>query len=474
MTQASREQHINRALQQYREHHEGVRPSLQAPIRDGAVLEVINVPLDVPVLNTSSFRIAPRLADHPSRDEVLADPDSAKSQAIVAQLVRDSHRQASDLKDSLADEGQDQPGVITRKGKLLNANTRCVLLRELVEEGRLPASTTLKVAVLPSDITTSEELTLESVLQKQREYKDEYNLVSELMMIERLYSGANLSDAQIAKSLRYKTASRVKDLRAALQLMERARSLPDPTLPLSHFVSERDQTQNWLELLKTVRLLDEQEGREAADTHIMRWLIASTAGFDSVHKLRPAQGNWVEDGLLKDLTEGAGVGAAVVTAALTSAPAPADARPAVQDPAGLDSLGVDPEPDSEASAEVVRQVLNVTLQAKKAQGAPVTLPDGRTVSSTDVLDAVHGGVERTLDTLKRQQADGNRLTRPLSLLVSADRALNDARNALDDVLDLAEFEPQKPALVQQIESIAALIEELNSVLDVDTAEPDVI
>jgi hypothetical protein len=472
VTQASRELHINRALQQYRENHEGVRPSLQAPIRDGAVLEVINVPLDVPILNAASFRIAPRLADHPLRDEVLADPDSVKAQQIVAQLVRESHRLAADLKESLAEEGQDQPGVITRKGKLLNANTRCVLLRELVEEGRLPASTTLKVAVLPADLTTSEELTLESVLQKQREYKDEYNLVSELMMIERLYSGANLSDAQIAKSLRYKTASKVKDLRAALQLMERARSLPDPMLPLSHFVSERDQTQNWLELLKTVRVLDDQQGREAADTHIMRWLIASTAGFDSVHRLRPAQGAWVEDSLLKDLTEGSGAGAAVATAATAAAPLAADA-PAI-DPVGLDHLGADLEPEAEADAEVVRTVLNVALLAKKAQGAPVTLPDGRSVSSSDVLLALHDGVERTLDTLKRQQADGNRLTRPLSLLGSAERALTDARNALDDVLDLEEFGPQKPALIQQIESIAALLDELNSALDVDSAEPTVI
>ena len=472
MTQASREQHINRALQQYREHHDSVRPSLQAPIRDGAVLEVINLPLDVPVLNTNSFRIAPRLADHPSRDEVLADPDSAKSQAIVAQLVRDSHRQAADLKDSLRDEGQDQPGVITRKGKLLNANTRCVLLRELVDEGRLPASTTLKVAVLPADITTSEELTLESVLQKQREYKDEYNLVSELMMIERLYSGANLSDAQIAKSLRYKRASRVKDLREVLHLMERARYLPHPTLPLSHFVSDRDQTQNWLELLKVVRLLDEQQGRESADIHIMRWLIAFTAGFDSVHRLRPAQGTWVEEGLLKDLSEGSGAGAAVATAAGVTPPETSES--VGSDPVGLDHLGADPEPDAGANAEIVRNVLNITLKAKKAMGAPVTLPDGRAVSSADVLDAVQSGVERTLDTLKRQQADGNRLTRPLSLLGTAERALTDARNSLDDVIDDSEFEPQRPALILQIESIAALLDELNSALDVDPAEPGVI
>jgi hypothetical protein len=472
VTQASREQHITRALLQYREHNEGVRPSLQAPIRNGAVLEVINVPLDVPVLNAQSFRIAPRLADHPLRDQVLADPDSAESQAIVTQLVRESHRQAKDLKDSLADEGQDQPGVITRKGKLLNANTRCVLMRELVDEGRLQASTTLKVAVLPSDITTSEELTLESVLQKQREYKDEYNLVSELMMIERLYSGAMLSDAQIAKSLRIKSAARVKDLRAVLQLMERARSLPEPALRLSHFVSERDQTQNWLELLKAVRLLDEQQGREAADAHIMRWLIASTAGFDSVHRLRPAQGAWVEDGLLKDLSEGTGVGADVATAAVAAAPPLLQGQEGV--PAGLDHLGSDPEPEAETNAEVVRQILNVTLMAKKAKGASVVLPDGRSVPSSDVMEAVRDGVERTLDTLKRQQADGNRLTRPLSLLVSADRALNDARNALDDVIDLAEFEPQKMALNQQIESITAVIEELTSVLDPDGSGPDVI
>lgn len=472
MTQASRELHIISALRQYHENRDGVRPSLQAPIRNGAVLEVINIPLEIPLLNASSFRIAPRLADHPLRDQVLADPESPQAQGIVADLVRASHRLAADLKDSLLDEGQDQPGVITRKGKLLNANTRCVLMRELVEEGKLPASTTLKVAVLPADITTSEELTLESVLQKQREYKDEYNLVSELMMIERLYTGAALSDAQIAKSLRLKGQSQVKSRRAVLQLMERARSLPDPTLPLSHFVSERDQTQNWLELLKSVREIDERQGREAADTHIMRWLLAYTAGFDSVHKLRPAQGHWVEEGLLKDLSEGSGVGAAVATSALGTLPRAHEV--AVAAPEGLEFLGEDPAPEAAADAEVVRQVLNVTLAATSAQGAPVILPDGRSVASADILDAVRGSVKRTLDTLKRQQADSNRLTRPMTALVSAESALGDARNALDDVIDLVEFASQKAGLIQQIEAIVAIIDELSSALDPDGSGPDAI
>ena len=84
---------------------------------------------------------------------IEADPYSPAAQRIVAELVRDSHRSAAALKDSLID-GQDQPGLITRKGKLVNGNTRCVLLRDLRAEGRITNST-IRVAVLPSDVVES-------------------------------------------------------------------------------------------------------------------------------------------------------------------------------------------------------------------------------------------------------------------------------------------------------------------------------
>lgn len=63
------------------------------PLRTGnRPLPVITVPLDLPVLNTRSFRIAPLLASMAEAKAIGTDPFSASSQRIVSELVVASHR----------------------------------------------------------------------------------------------------------------------------------------------------------------------------------------------------------------------------------------------------------------------------------------------------------------------------------------------------------------------------------------------
>jgi len=52
-------------------------------------------------------------------------------------------------------------------------------------------------------------LDLEAVLQKQKEHKDEYNLVSELMMLRTLPTDANMTEQQIARRQRLASAKEV-------------------------------------------------------------------------------------------------------------------------------------------------------------------------------------------------------------------------------------------------------------------------
>lgn len=112
------------------------------------------------------FRVAPKLADHPQVAVVTSDPYGPESQRIVTELVLSEHRHAGDLKESLKD-GQGQPGVITREGALINANTRCVLMRELAAEGDLRAQA-IRVAVLPSDVLDPELLDLEACSRSRK------------------------------------------------------------------------------------------------------------------------------------------------------------------------------------------------------------------------------------------------------------------------------------------------------------------
>lgn len=471
MTETSREQLVTQALAQYK-NQTGMKETLPVPLGGRqTLLEVIALPIDVPVLNANSFRIAPALEDHAQAALVRSEPDSPEAQRVVSDLVRQSHRQVDELKESLKHEGQDQPGVITRKGKLINANTRCVLLRELWEEGSIRTNT-IRVAVLPEDVLEPQELQLESVLQKQREHKDEYNLVSELMMIRKLHDDAAMTDAQIASQLRVGGgASRVKALREVLDLMERARRLTTVPLPLAEFISEQDQRQNWLELLGKVKDVDKTEGTAAGDDHIRRWLIAFHLGQSAVHRLRNANGAWVEKDVLDELSEGKSDIGSVLVDSVRNAPAPVAAEPgdALE---GLDLFGDDPAPAPDADSLAVQALLDVTVAAKHAGDGEVVLPTGASVPAPDVRDALNASVKNSLEAAKRRADAGNRLQRPGNQLLAARNALKDAADALDVVIDEPQFQSLIEGVASLVDEVAVQLDRINAVLQPDADSDD--
>lgn len=479
MTESSRQQYILRALD---DHRRGTDPeTVRIPLRNNKVLPVIEVPLGLPLLNADSFRIAPQLDEHPQRDLVRANPESQEAQQIVAELVRKSHRKAEDLKANLlAEGGQTQPGVITRSGKLINANTRCVLLRELQREGNGPTNT-LRVAVLPAGVTDPELLELEMVLQQQVELKDEYRLVSELMMIQRLHS-EDFTDEQIARKLR-KRGKEIRESREILGLMHRARNLLLDPLPLTAFDAEVDRRQNWSELLREVKVVDNREGHRAGDLHIKRWLIAYFSRASSVHKLRFAVDDWVErEGLvemlqnhedLRSILEGADGSAETSRAAsmptsgfdVKSSDLPMQRDLGNEDDLGLDLLGEEPDEPEPVAAGQVDAILNLVVAANKVGDDVIHLPNGASIPGTEALDAIGRGVEAALDAVKRRKQAGGRLNRPVSELERARVALRSALEALDEVGDDPAFRPQWQRAAAGVGQISQLLDQLQSRLE---------
>lgn len=463
MTSATRELHIKKALEELRQ-RPGVPDTARIPFRGKSqVFEVIEVPLDVPILNPRSFRIAPLLADHDKRNRVESDPECAEAQAVVADLVRRAHRHAEGLKGSLRVDGQDQPGVITRSGKLINGNSRCVMLRDLVREGAIPASTTLRVAVLPGDVNNREELDLESILQQQKDFKDEYNLVSRLMMLQTL-SDNGMSDQAIAASQREKAAVTITRLREVLVLMNRARALPQPSLPLSTFVRDEDQTENWLGLLKDVKEIESVGGRTAADEHIRGWLIAYFSGHEAVHQLRKAKGDWVTRDLLPHLSE-AGRDGELLNETISASPElVSPAAEVFATPAGVYLLDVEAPPTQPIAASVTQRVLNIAVQASQDPDREFEVAAGVTLTGQEVRRVLHGSVAEGLNDAAQRKKDTNRLIRPQTSAETAAGALKSLIEALDDVLDDAEFSPRLGDLRSTLDLVQSRLDEASSLI----------
>lgn len=463
MSAASRELHIKKAVDELRQ-RPGIPETERLQFRGNfQTFEVIELPLNVPILNARSFRIAPLLADHPKRDVVEQDHESAEAQEIIADLVRRSHRQVDGLRTSLQTQGQAQPGVITRSGKLINGNSRCVLLRDLVAQGKIPVSTTIRVAVLPGDTDNREELDLESVLQQQKEFKDEYNLVARLMMIQSLFDNG-MTDEAITASLRADKAADIKRLREVLVLMNRVRALPEETLPLSAFVTVEDQQQNWLDLLKDVREIENLYGREAADEHIRGWLIAYFGGHSAVHWLRKAKGDWVTRDLLPHLAE-AGHNGDLITQTLTAeSEAPAEtALP--ETPTGVDLLDVDGDKSTPQASSQTQSLLDLVVNAVKEPEREFPMPDGTKLTGHEIRVAIHTSATEGLNAAAQRKKDANRLLRPGNNADSAATSLKSLVEALEDVADDLEFAPKVDELRTTLDLIQSRLDEAVAIVN---------
>lgn len=459
VTAATRELHITKALEEQRNRPGGGESTTLTFRGQRVLLPVIELPLAVPTLNARSFRIAPLLEDHPNRGIVEHDPESDEAQSIVAGLVRQAHRYTEGLKGSLGSDGQDQPGVITRSGKLINGNSRCVLLRELVHEGVVDSGTTIRVAVLPSDANNQEELGLESRLQQQEDFKDEYNLVSQLMMLQRL-SESGMSDQAIASQQRTKGgAKRVRELREVLILMGRARLLPTEPLPLSSFVTDESQQENWLALRAKIQDIEGLSTREAADSYIREWLIAYFTGHGSVHQLRNATEGWTARDLLPQLAE-AGDDGALLHELVTARAEPEDVTGESDDtPVGLDLLAIDELTPVPAKNSPAQKLLDLATQSAQDTTREFTLQHGEKRTGQELQRILRKTASEGLSAAAQRKKDANRLTRPQTEAEGAARSLKALVDALEEVVDDSEFVPKADGLRTTLDLIQTRLEE---------------
>lgn len=146
---------------------------------------VIAMPIELLYYNPDTHRIRAQRSLDPARDAKLrSDPWSEEGQEYLDFLLKtqpsspgkvDPEFEA--LRDSLDDFGQEQPGLITPEGILVNGNTRCAALRELGKRH-------IRVAVLPEDTTRADVSAVELALQLRRENKRDYSYINQLMAIE--------------------------------------------------------------------------------------------------------------------------------------------------------------------------------------------------------------------------------------------------------------------------------------------------
>ncbi|WP_442810754.1 transcriptional regulator [Streptomyces sp. NBC_01232] len=175
------------------------------------VVQVIDMPIDKVYFNPSTHRIRAQRTFDPARDRLLtANPWGAEGQDYLDYLLKalpsnPAKRDGDfdELMGSLKEYRQNEPGLITRDGILVNGNTRVAALREL---GVL----SVRVGVLPESCTWTDINAVELSLQLRHDTRRPYSYINRLLTIEeQVTSGRPI--AEIAKEFRIRTETAEQD-----------------------------------------------------------------------------------------------------------------------------------------------------------------------------------------------------------------------------------------------------------------------
>lgn len=239
-----------------------------------AMFPIIDLPLDAVVLNPSNHRIRSQTLSHPRRDLLEEDPFSQEAQELIAHLLRESGEYIrekatyEELKRDLDQFGQDQVGVITRDGILINGNRRAVALEDVGKRY-------IEVAVLPKRADNKELTELEGHLQMRRRLRDEYSFTNRLLYIhERLEEYGDSKD-QLAELLRIEDTSEIDRTSRIYGYIEEARQLVGGDLTLTFF-DDKEQILNDID--KHCQSLKNQGKDEAAERLRRTRLLGMIAG----------------------------------------------------------------------------------------------------------------------------------------------------------------------------------------------------
>ena len=421
------------------EKHEVVRIS---GLGDPMNCSVITIGAHEILLNHRSHRVRSQLEDDPQWGALKNDPQSEGAQDVIAFYIREDRGpdKFSALQESILRDSQQNPGLITHDGVIINGNTRAVAIRELVD----PSKQYIRVAVLPETVKPSELNLLELRLQMQKELKGEYSFTNELLFVEELKEVLKLKPEQIAKELRLhldnpkKGTAEVELRLRMLDLIRIMQKMPTPPLPLRFFDAFAYE-----QMKQTLREYDGrmQEDPSEAERYLESVLLSGVLGITSVHLLRRIDGAFMADYMSPHLEEDEIVGKFA-----DNLIAPEQQETTKATPAGASKLFKGAKP-KEPTGPNLRGLINLVTQ--KAKDIPLVAEGKKiTLSKESVKEALKSAVIVGINEKKVADKVEDKLSAPVDLLKKAARELVSCCDAIPKAMKDPEFDLKRQKLIE--------------------------
>ncbi|MGW2466235.1 hypothetical protein [Streptomyces bauhiniae] len=345
-------------------------------------VEVIDLPLGALYFNPGTHRIRAQRSHDAARDDLLEkDPWSAESQDYLRYLLQAKPTnpdlrdvEFDKLKDDLKAFGQNEPGLVTHHGVLVNGNTRAVALGE-------DGAQSMRVGVLPESFTWADIYAVELSLQLRQDQRRDYTFINRLLAMEE-QAALGRTREQIAKEFRIKPATYDQArwiLRTIKDLNDRSRSGGGATLRLVDWEAAQESLKELERLYIKLQPLD----RDKAEI-LMEWRLAAILLDFSKTDIRHIDEDFLKQDYLGQtlpphLTDGA-------VAAVS---------PAVSVP----GLGLD-VPAASAGVSAARALNDQILRAAAMKKAP-DLTDSERAKAQELFDEARSAFDKAIDQAGR-------------------------------------------------------------------------
>ena len=344
-------------------------------------VDVIDLPLGDLYLNPGTHRIRAQRTHKPDQDQNLREhPFGDAGQSYLADLLkaRPSNPEVRDpdfdkLKEDLNQFGQNDPGLVTHHGVLVNGNTRAVALRELHKPS-------MRVGVLPPSFTQADVDSVELALQLRQDQRRDYSYINRLLAMEE-QAALGRTPEQIAKEFRIRASTYHQErwiLSVIKELNDRSVSGGGVALRLVDWEGAQERLKELQRLYVKLENLD----RDQAEI-LKEWRLAAILLDFSKTDVRHIDEVFLEAGYLEK----------VLPAELADSGTAPQAK-------SVSIPGLDLEVPAATSAVSAARALNdrILRAAATVRGAAAGIPDNEKSQAQALLDGAQTAFDKAIES----------------------------------------------------------------------------
>jgi len=227
-------------------------------------IPVYRIPLECLYYNVANGRFAKEYLNikklNKGRELVPEDPKDEKE--IERMLREQSIPKTKWLKNNIQDYGQEEPGIITHDGYVINGNRRMSVLKLLVKENSKFGY--MNVGRLPENVSESDVYKIELGKQMAKEQKLDYGPINELLKIQHgLDSGLTME--QIANTIGFSN-DEIKDKIERLNLIKEYLEFIEDS---DNFEAAEKLNEHFVELQKNIFSKKKQQKQELTTLELL-------------------------------------------------------------------------------------------------------------------------------------------------------------------------------------------------------------